>query len=62
MYDEQVNKYENLNFIVTTKKDKKATIRFFIESEENALLYKIQGLLYPEFHYEIKTALKDLLK
>lgn len=25
-------------------------------------LYKIQGLLYPEFHYEIKTALKDLLK
>jgi len=53
MYEEQVEKYENLDFIIATKKDKKATIKYFIESEENAMQYKIQGLIYPEFHYEI---------
>jgi len=53
MHEEQVKKYQNLDFIVTTKKDKKAIIKYFIESEENALQYKIQGLIYPEFHYQI---------
>lgn len=53
MYEEQVKKYENLDFIVATKKNKKDTIKYFIESEDNALLYKFQGLIYPEFHYEL---------
>ncbi len=58
IYNAQVKKYKNLDFIIATKKDKKATIKHFIESEENALQYRIQGLMYPEFHYQIDAIVK----
>jgi len=54
--------YENLDFIRATKKDEKATIKYFIESEENALEHKIQGFVYPQFHYELAAIAKSTMR
>ena len=63
VFDEQEKRYyHNLDLQNACFNDKTILLESFIESEDVALKYQIQGQLYPMIHYRIDKLLKSSFK